>query len=226
MMLWRHFLPELLDTGAVCQEVLAVRDGLVNFYVVRGPSGLLCIDTGWRATQVVRAFTALGLNVGDVAAVFLTHLHWDHARCHALYRNARVYVGAQEVPGAFVVSHGRIVQPWVRVRDGEMVSAAGLRVRVMGTPGHTAGSVSYVVDDRLLFTGDALRLLRGEVVPFWPRLIGDRKGMAGSIQRLARLENVERLLTAHTGATTDVAVAFRRWRTPADKLPLQEGLRP
>lgn len=219
----RLFMPSLLNTGPLCQEVLAVRDGPVNFYVVRGTNGLCCFDTGWRAAQVLRSFDALGLDVADVVAVFLTHLHWDHARCHVLYRNARIYVGARESSGLFSMKPGRSAQSWVLVQEGELISVTGRRVRVLATPGHTVGSVSYLVDDRQLFTGDALRLRRDEVITFWPRLIGDRQAMTRSIQKLAQLQNVERLLTAHTGATTEVASAFRRWQTPAQRLSPQEG---
>ena len=212
-MMRQLFLPGLLDTGPVCERLLAVRDGVVDFYVVKGPAGLVCVDAGWRRASVARGFGVLGLGVGDVKAVFLTHLHWDHARCFGLYPSAEVFVGTREFSSPFAVRESPL-RPLIRVREGETLSAAGLRVRVVDTPGHTAGSVSYVVDERFLFTGDTLRLRRGEVVPFWPWLIGDGTAMAGSIRRIARLDGMEYLLTAHTGATRDVAAAFRRWREP------------
>jgi glyoxylase-like metal-dependent hydrolase (beta-lactamase superfamily II) len=193
---------------------MAIRDGIVNFYVVRAPEGLVCFDAGFRRASAAGGFDSLGLDPGDVLAVFLTHSHWDHARCAGLYPNAEVFLGEQETR-PFFLNRAERPHPWKRVRDEQLVNAAGLLTRVVGTPGHTRGSVSYVVDNRYLFTGDALRLRHGEVAPF-PRCFSrDRPAMIRSIQRLARLEGIEFLLTGHTGATGDPAGAFRRWRGAA-----------
>ena len=46
--------------------------------------------------------------------------------------------------------------------DGEVIDAAGLRITVMATPGHTADSLSFVLDDAVL-TADTV-LGRGTTV--------------------------------------------------------------
>jgi glyoxylase-like metal-dependent hydrolase (beta-lactamase superfamily II) len=46
--------------------------------------------------------------------------------------------------------------------DGEVIDAAGLKIRVMSTPGHTADSLSFVLDDAVL-TADTV-LGRGTTV--------------------------------------------------------------
>jgi glyoxylase-like metal-dependent hydrolase (beta-lactamase superfamily II) len=46
--------------------------------------------------------------------------------------------------------------------DGEVIDAAGLRITVMATPGHTADSVSFLLDDAVL-TADTV-LGRGTTV--------------------------------------------------------------
>ena len=101
--------------------------------------------------------------------------------------------------------------PVTRLIDGQTLTAGGLSVRVIGTPGHTLDSVSYVVDGRHLFTGDALRLRRGKVAPFPTKFNHDQASTKDSIRRLARLTGIEWLMTAHTGATSDVAAAFDDW---------------
>lgn len=191
------FLPGLLKTGALSDGVFAIRDGMVNLFVVKGPSGLVCVDAGWRCSVVLNGFSALGLEIGQVAAVFLTHSHWDHARAAGAFPSAQIYLGEGE-PAV-----GREAQT---VRDGQVVTVAGLEVRVVATPGHTLGSVSYVIGERLLFVGDALRLRRGKAVSNW--LGRNRELMGRSIRQLAALEGLECLLTAHTGATRDVRGAF------------------
>ena len=48
--------------------------------------------------------------------------------------------------------------------DGDVVEAAGLRIRVLATPGHTADSLSFVVeDDSSVLTADTI-LGRGTTV--------------------------------------------------------------
>jgi glyoxylase-like metal-dependent hydrolase (beta-lactamase superfamily II) len=98
------------------------------------------------------------------------------------------------------------------VRDGQTLDVAGATVKVIGTPGHTPGSVSYLLEGRFLFTGDTLRLRRGEVLPFLPCFNSDQRALDRSIRRLARLDGTEWLMTAHSGATGNWDKAFRRWR--------------
>ncbi len=198
-----------------------IHNGIVNFYVVASQTGLICVDAGWSHTSMTRGFRKQGMDPSDVQAIFLTHLHWDHARGTRFYPNANLFVSAREPPSLF---SPRLTtsQPLTKLTDNQTVSIAGLNVRMLETPGHTTGSASYVINDRLLFTGDTLRIRRGEAIPFWPWLGGRRAAIEQSLHRLARLEGVTRLLTAHTGTTRDLTTAFRRWRetpTTGNTLP-------
>jgi glyoxylase-like metal-dependent hydrolase (beta-lactamase superfamily II) len=217
-MIRRLFFPGLLDTGLVFGPVQAVRDGFMNLYVLKAAGGLVCFDAGWRSATVSSGFEALGLNLRDVAAVFLTHLHWDHARSAGLFRNAEVFVGKHEIP-AQVPKWLKPVKGLTGVTEGQMLTVAGISVRVLETPGHTSGSVSYLADERFLFSGDVIRLRHGEAFPFPFWFNRDSRALARSVRKLAGLNGIECLLTAHNGFTADVAHAFRRWREPtADRL--------
>jgi glyoxylase-like metal-dependent hydrolase (beta-lactamase superfamily II) len=91
----------------------------------------------------------LGLRL---VAVLETHVHADHVTAAGKLRErtgAKTYVSARGgAPCADVL-----------VADGHRVSVGSLAIRVLETPGHTNGCVSYHVADRV-FTGDAL-LVRG-----------------------------------------------------------------
>ena len=89
--------------------------------------------------------TERGMRVHYVAE---THTHADH------------FSAARELGrllGARIVMHRLSPAPFpnVRVDDGELLLVGKLRMRVMHTPGHTADSMCYVFDDRVL-TGDTL----------------------------------------------------------------------
>jgi glyoxylase-like metal-dependent hydrolase (beta-lactamase superfamily II)/rhodanese-related sulfurtransferase len=77
-----------------------------------------------------------------------THTHADH------------FSAARELGkelGARIVMHRSSPAPFpnVRVDDGESLLVGKLRMRILHTPGHTADSMCFVFDDRVL-TGDTL----------------------------------------------------------------------
>jgi glyoxylase-like metal-dependent hydrolase (beta-lactamase superfamily II) len=78
-----------------------------------------------------------------------THVHADHVTAVAKLK-AR-YTEAKSV----VSEHGGAPCADVKIKDGDMVVFGNEVVRVLATPGHTPGCVSYQWRDRV-FTGDAL----------------------------------------------------------------------
>ena len=86
-----------------------------------------------------------GMRVHYVAE---THTHADH------FSAARELAKAL---GARIVMHRSSPAPFanVRVDDGESLLIGKLRMRILHTPGHTADSMCFVFDDRVL-TGDTL----------------------------------------------------------------------
>lgn len=221
-MIRRIFFPGLLDTGPVCGPVVTIRDGFMNLYVLKTAEGLICFDTGWRKGVVASGFEALGLSPQAVTAVFLTHLHWDHARSAGLFRHADVFVGQHETPGQ-ILKWLKPVGKLTRVTEGQILTVAGISIRVLETPGHTSGSVSYLAGERFLFSGDVICLRQGEAFPFPFFFNRDSPEVARSVYKLAGLNGIEGLFTAHNGFTADIAHAFRRWREQAADGLRQEG---
>lgn len=94
----------------------------------------------------------------EVRGILLTHAHDDHV-------DAAVDLAA--LVDAPVLLHADDRELWDRthptrppsetVTDGQEFEVAGVTVRAVHTPGHTWGSVCYVVDDlATVFTGDTL----------------------------------------------------------------------
>jgi len=81
-----------------------------------------------------------------------THIHADHVSAMGSLRDATrcVTVMGEQSP-IDIVS--------MRVKDGDDVKIEGLSLTALHTPGHTAESYSFLMDDRV-FTGDTL-LIRG-----------------------------------------------------------------
>lgn len=101
----------------------------------------------------------------QIVAVLLTHGHFDHVGgCFDLdAAGVPIYCAAAEEP----LVHGRdsmyreygapmpTFKTFSTLKDGDKISLAGIDFSVISTPGHTAGSITYLAE-KYLFTGDTL----------------------------------------------------------------------
>jgi glyoxylase-like metal-dependent hydrolase (beta-lactamase superfamily II) len=155
----------LVDTGAASDTALRPAWG-------PGPEGHL----------VHRLVDQAGVAARDVTDIVLTHLHADHAAGSVdaagrpAFPNARYLVQDTEVAGLprDTVMRTGLVEP-LQERDQlvrcagerELVTAAGVSVRVVPTPGHTAGHQSVVVT-----AGDETVVLAGDVFVHAAQVLG------------------------------------------------------
>ena len=173
------------------------------YLVVNGDRAIL-IDSGPAATleRMIDELASRGLRL---EAVVLTHIHLDHGgAAGALARRlgARIYVHPRGAPhlvnpeklwsaskqflGPIADYYGKpepapedLVTP---VPDGEVLSIAGVELRIVHTPGHASHHMSILLPgEGLLFTGDSagvrLKGPEGEAIevptnppPFKPKL--------------------------------------------------------
>lgn len=170
-----------------------------NCYVVckQGASECLVIDPGDNAGKICRRLEQEGLTV---AAILLTHGHFDHdgaVKDLIRDRDCPVYMNEKEL---FLPAHfpsGRR-QYTHACAEGETLALAGLMVRVLETPGHTPGSVCYLVEDAV-FSGDTLFAGGCGRTDFAG---GNDVQMAQSLRRLAALEGDLAVYPGHGEATT------------------------
>jgi glyoxylase-like metal-dependent hydrolase (beta-lactamase superfamily II)/rhodanese-related sulfurtransferase len=86
-----------------------------------------------------------------IVAVLDTHIHADHlsrSRALAQQTGATLYLPQQE----------RVSFSYTPLSDEDTLAIGSSRLRALRTPGHTAESTSYLLDDQALFTGDTLFL--------------------------------------------------------------------
>lgn len=137
--------------GPVAVRKLSVGELDNNVYVVRctrtGRSVL--IDAAARPERLLEA-----LEGTDPVAVLQTHGHWDHVRAWEALRAAGLEVWAH--PGDRDLYPA---EPDAWLEDGAVLEVGDLAIEVIHTPGHTPGSVLFLVhgEERPhLFTGDSL----------------------------------------------------------------------
>ena len=129
--------------------------GFVSAYVLVRDGEALIVDTGTGEdlSPIAGALEAAGVGWGDVSTVLVTHSHGDHAggvAGVAAEAPDAVFLGAMPDLDSF---RGQ-VDTAEAVADGDTTFGD---LRVVATPGHTAGHVSaYHPGTGLLVVGDAL----------------------------------------------------------------------
>jgi glyoxylase-like metal-dependent hydrolase (beta-lactamase superfamily II) len=116
--------------------------GAHSYFVVR-PDGNLLIDSPRHSSDLVKWFR----EAGGIAHVLLSHRDdVADADKYAHEFGARVWIHRDD----------RSAAPYATdlLEESERTIAPG--VRAIPVPGHTRGSVVYLLDDRVLFSGDSL----------------------------------------------------------------------
>lgn len=130
-------------------------------YLVHHPDGPILVDTGVgtdseliedlyapRTTDIADCLATHGVDVVDVSALVLTHLHFDHCGQQHRFEGVPTYVQAADVeavrlPHFTVAEWAAIPEDRLRAAAGDHVLADG--VTLLATPGHTPGHQSVVI---------------------------------------------------------------------------------
>jgi len=133
-------------------------------------------------------------DLGRIPLVLISHRHGDHTDGIDKLVAATGAV-VRSVGSGFLRGRGG------HLRDGDVIEAAGLTITVLATPGHTADSVCFVLDDAVL-TADTV-LGRGTAV------IDDEDGsLADYLRSLRRLRGLgPRIVLPGHGPELDNLVA-------------------
>lgn len=149
---------------------LILGDFQTNCYVVRQDEAAVdcvIIDPGLDSDQLLSFLSQHNLHP---VVVVLTHGHVDHiAGVPALrqqYPKIKVYVhkaDAGQLTDAeanLSAAFGSVIElepAEVQVREGDMIDEAGVKLKVLHTPGHTLGGIClYAESAGVVFSGDAL----------------------------------------------------------------------
>ena len=119
-----------------------------------------------------------GHEPAEVGHILLTHGHPDHTAAIDVFPDAVVYAHANDTN---LVGADRLDEP---VADGDALTIGTRDVRVFHLPGHTAGSVAYLVDSTL-FMGDAASATRTGGMQNTPWVLQRGHGPGGSVARRA-----------------------------------------
>jgi len=130
----------------------------------------VCIDPGDQPEDILNLAKDLGVRI---KYILNSHGHLDHVlgvRRIKEATGAKFLMHSQDVPIAksagqsAILLLGRYVEPPpdpdAFIEDGDEVDVAGVKLKVIHTPGHTPGSCSFYTEG-MLFSGDTL--FRGSI---------------------------------------------------------------
>jgi glyoxylase-like metal-dependent hydrolase (beta-lactamase superfamily II) len=191
-----------------------------NTWVVGRSDDVLVVDPGPDdETHLKRIAGHLGER--RVTAILLTHGHEDHSGGAGRFA---------EMVGAPV----RALDPRHRLGeeglgDGDVVTAGGTEIRVVGTPGHSFDSLCFwFPEDRAMLTGDTI-LGRGTTVIAHDGDLGDYLRSLDRLRRGAEMLEAEALLPGHGPVlpepigVLDAYIAHRRQRLDQIREAIRQG---
>ncbi|HQC54815.1 MAG TPA: MBL fold metallo-hydrolase [Clostridia bacterium] len=222
-----------LKTGQISESLYVIRDKDVNVFLIKSPSGYIAIDCGYKESKNVSiGLKELNVLPSKIHTVLLTHLDLDHAggvdkRCSQIFPNAKVYLSKEEekyltkeyfrkkVLGIGVASPIQLNNDYTIFKKDDILCIDGLEIKTIFSPGHTLGHTSFIIDKNM-FVGDALVLGDDGGYCFFDFWNTDTKANIKSLRilyKIAKAENVERIITSHTGYSEDIDWSFLHYKT-------------
>jgi glyoxylase-like metal-dependent hydrolase (beta-lactamase superfamily II) len=211
-------------------------------YVVETSDGLVLVDSGlqasgtWLSAEVRRR----GLDIQRLRIILLTHAHGDHSLGAEYVRQAtgaKIYAGRDDCQvlraggprDAFFSTFpmpGTETHPTnidAELSGGEVIQVGDARFSAIAAPGHTPGSICYLLERgplRIFFGGDVIIDLPGSEAPLGtyaaylaPRYRGDAQAYLATLQKLQDLPAPDFILPGHPDSgARDYRMTAEAWR--------------
>ena len=131
-----------------------------NCYFVINNNECVVIDPATNSEKILEFAQE---NKVNIKAIFLTHGHFDHCSATLSLQNTGIKVYTSKFdyeilkssPKDFKLSPTKGFTADFVVKDNQEIDLIGLKIKVITTPGHTEGSVSYLIENNL-FCGDTI----------------------------------------------------------------------
>ena len=208
-----------METQEIIPNLFVIKDSFANLYLYKTGNKYIAIDAGNDWGQVNKELKKMKINPENVIAVLFTHTDSDHTGALELFKNAKVYISKDEeqmINGKtsrfFIFGNSLKGFQYNLLNDGENIIIDSIKIQGILTPGHTPGSMCYIINNKYLFSGDALSLKGGKVDKFNEFFNMDTETSLKSIRKLSNLHNIEYIFTTHYGYNNDFSSAFSNWK--------------
>ena len=163
------------------------------------------VDPGWDIDKLLSAAKKHDLKV---KFILVTHSHYDHIQqVKDLFDATDATVYVHEEDSEEIKNKG--IEKIKTVGEGDTINIGKIKIKVLHTPGHTPGSVCYLIDNRLI-TGDTLfvgNIGRTDL----PR--GNPGIMSSTLKRLKKLDDSIEVYPGHDYGSTKSSTIKREKKT-------------
>lgn len=176
-----------------------------SYFLVNDINQAVVIDSGENYKKIKQVSEQYGFIIN---AVLLTHAHFDHSGNAKKLQDdgAKIYISKIDAKKLLnddnlSIDFGRkfdYLTADYTFEDGDVLNICDIEIKVIATPGHTDGSVCFMVDNAL-FTGDTLFFGSVGRTDFKS---GDREQMIKSIKKLFSLDGDYSVYPGHDDFTT------------------------
>lgn len=180
----------------------------VNCYLISTDKSAIVIDPGFNSSYVE---DFLLKNADKERMILLTHAHFDHIGGALQLKEktgVKIAIGRIDEPSLSDENYNlstlfnAYIKPFnadILLDDGEITEIGDITLKTIHTPGHTKGSVGYLIENNL-FSGDTLFNLSVGRTDF-PG--GNTKQLLNSVKKLFALDDNTKVFSGH-GATTTI----------------------
>jgi len=218
------------NTGKYQEGISCIREDDVNLWFYTKGNKTIAIDAGHYVFKGIdEEFKKIGIDRNAIKNVLLTHSDVDHVggvdrtSKNYLYPNAQVYIGKGEENyfdghvcrmiklGIPLMNPARLKEGYKTVRDGDIFYLDDIKVEVVEVMGHTVGHVCYIIDDKILFSGDCLAVNDDggySLFDFFTQNPTLNKKSLVKLRDKISASCVKIVCTGHSGIRTDMSKLF------------------
>lgn len=216
-------------TGRLTDNISCIREGDVNIWFYQNEDDIIAVDAGhlnYRGVDL--AARNIGIDLAAVKYLFITHADVDH--CGGidrnginLFPNATVYIGEKEEAylnksmhrmtkfGVRIYNCVELSDGYQKLGDSDVVQAGNIEVRAINIPGHTDGHMCYIVDNKVLFSGDCLAVNDTggySFFDFFTQFPDENKKSLIRLKDIVEKSDVKYVCTGHSGFRKDMSRLF------------------
>lgn len=167
----------MYKVNKVHEDTWIIEEQGVRFFLLAGEKEALLIDSGMmvkNARDIAESLTSLPVSLMN------THADRDHVGSNDQFEFA--YMSPSELSNYHSSNKNRRIKP---VWDGDVFDLGNRKLRIIGLPGHTPGSIAILDEKyRVLISGDPIQ--DGGIYMF-----GVQRNMEGYLHSLVRLQGYE-----------------------------------
>jgi glyoxylase-like metal-dependent hydrolase (beta-lactamase superfamily II) len=197
----------ILSTHQINENIYAVQCGYVNFYIYQKNGCYVCFDAGFNTKLIYKELNKLNIDPLNISQIFLTHSDYDHYNGIKVFTNSKVNISNKEID---MINKGihrpfglnkklKEIKQMNILYDEEIIEIEDINIKCILTPGHTYGSMSYLVDKKYLFLGDACNIQNNEIKPLQKYINMNQNMHNESINKIINIKNVSMFLVGHSG---------------------------